>query len=35
MRETALTNTSLAKSAGWLDMDAVEGDISDTEQAAG
>ena len=29
------TFTSLAKAAGWLDMDAVEGDISDTEQAAG
>lgn len=29
------TFTRLAKAAGWLDMDAVEGDISDTEQAAG
>lgn len=29
------TFTSLAKAAGKLDMDAVEGDISDTEQAAG
>ena len=29
------TFISLAKGAGWLDMDAVEGDISDTEQSSG